>query len=74
MADDLRQSYRGRIAPSPTGHLHLGHARTFLLAQQRALDAGGTLILRMDDLDGPRCTPEFSAAAIEDLRWLGLRL
>jgi len=66
-------TYRGRIAPSPTGHLHLGHARTFLLAQQRALDAGGTLILRMDDLDGPRCTPEFSAAAIEDLRWLGLR-
>ena len=73
MAADLRQGYRGRIAPSPTGHLHLGHARTFLLAQQRALDAGGTLILRMDDLDGPRCTPEVSAAAIEDLRWLGLR-
>ena len=66
-------TYRGRIAPSPTGHLHLGHARTFLIAQQRALDADGTLILRMDDLDGPCCRPEFSAAAIEDLRWLGLR-
>ena len=66
-------AYRGRVAPSPTGHLHLGHARTFWIAQQRALDANGALILRMDDLDGPRCRPEFSAAAIEDLQWLGLR-
>ena len=72
MADDSRQGYRGRIAPSPTGHLHLGHARTFSIAQQRAESANGTVILRMDDLDGPRCRPEFSAAAIEDLRWLGL--
>jgi len=66
-------AYRGRIAPSPTGYLHLGHARTFWTAQQRAEAANGTLILRMDDLDGPRCTAEFSAAAIEDLKWLGLR-
>ena len=65
--------YRGRIAPSPTGYLHLGHARTFWTAQQRALDATGTLILRMDDLDGPRCSREFAAAALEDLQWLGLR-
>ncbi len=43
------------------------------MAQQRAEAAGGTVILRMDDLDGPRCRPEFSGAAIEDLRWLGLR-
>lgn len=65
--------YRGRIAPSPTGYLHLGHARTFWIAQQRANDAGGVLVYRDDDLDGPRCRPEFSTAAIEDLRWLGLR-
>lgn len=64
--------YRGRIAPSPTGLLHLGHARTFWTAQERARAAGGTLIYRDDDLDGPRCKPEFSAAALEDLRWFGL--
>ncbi len=66
-------TYRGRIAPSPTGHLHLGHARTFWTAQRRADAAGGTLVLRMDDLDGPRCTAEFSAAALEDLGWFGFR-
>ena len=65
--------YRGRLAPSPTGHLHLGHARTFWTAQERAESAGGTLILRNDDLDGPRCRPEFVAAMFEDLRWFGLR-
>jgi len=65
-------SYRGRIAPSPTGYLHLGHARTFWIAHQRARRAGGRVILRIDDLDGPRCRPEFTRAAMEDLRWLGL--
>jgi len=65
--------YRGRLAPSPTGYLHLGHARTFQTAQTRAEAAGGTLILRNDDLDGARCSGEFTAAALEDLRWLGLR-
>ena len=69
----ISHTYRGRIAPSPTGYLHLGHARTFWTAQQRALDANGTLILRMDDLDGPRCREEFAAAALEDLRWFGCR-
>jgi glutamyl-tRNA synthetase len=64
-------TYRGRLAPSPTGHLHLGHARTFWTAQQRALQQNGTLILRNDDLDGPRCKPEFVAAMYEDLRWFG---
>ncbi len=67
----VTHSYRGRLAPSPTGYLHLGHARTFWIAQQRA--KSGTLILRDDDLDGPRCKPEFVAAAMEDLHWLGLR-
>jgi glutamyl-tRNA synthetase len=65
-------SYRGRLAPSPTGYLHLGHARTFWIASERARAAGGTLILRNDDLDSARCRPEFTAAALEDLRWLGL--
>ncbi len=65
--------YRGRLAPSPTGFLHLGHARTFWIAQQRAAAAGGALILRNDDLDEPRCRPEFVAAMFEDLHWFGLR-
>jgi glutamyl-tRNA synthetase len=64
-------SYRGRLAPSPTGYLHLGHARTFWIAQQRA--AGGELILRNDDLDRARCRPEFVTAMFEDLRWFGFR-
>ena len=68
-----RVAYRGRIAPSPTGLLHLGHARTFWIAQQRALAAGGALVLRNEDLDPERSRPEFAAAMLEDLRWLGLR-
>jgi glutamyl/glutaminyl-tRNA synthetase len=65
--------YRGRLAPSPTGYLHLGHARTFWIAQQRALAAQGTLILRDEDLDPARSQPQFRQAMLEDLRWLGLR-
>lgn len=65
--------YRGRLAPSPTGCLHLGHARTFHIAAKRAREAGGTLIYRDDDLDGARCRAEYSAAGMEDLRWLGLQ-
>jgi glutamyl-tRNA synthetase len=64
--------YRGRLAPSPTGLLHLGHARTFWVAAQRARERGGTLILRNEDLDAARCRPEFVDAMIEDLRWLGI--
>src|SRR6188508_2242203 len=64
--------YRGRIAPSPTGFLHLGHARTFWIAQQRARQNCGTLILRNEDLDSARCKPEFVTAMFEDLRWVGL--
>jgi len=61
---------RGRIAPTPTGYLHAGHARTFAIAAERARGAG--LVLRIEDLDGLRCRPEYAAAAVEDLRWLGL--
>ena len=66
-------TYRGRLAPSPTGYLPIGHARTFWIAQQRAIAHGGALILRNDDLDAARCKPEFVAAMIEDMRWFGLR-
>jgi glutamyl/glutaminyl-tRNA synthetase len=65
-------SYIGRLAPSPTGLLHLGHARTFFIAHQRARAAHGTLYLRDEDLDPQRSRPEFSIAMREDLHWLGL--
>ncbi|MGA2445955.1 MAG: tRNA glutamyl-Q(34) synthetase GluQRS [Opitutaceae bacterium] len=65
-------SYRGRLAPSPTGYLHLGHARTFWTAQQRARSAGGALVLRDEDLDPARVRADFAAAMLEDLRWFGL--
>lgn len=65
-------AYRGRIAPSPTGYLHLGHARTFLVAAQRAARHSGTLILRNEDLDPDRCDPAFVSAMYEDLSWLGI--
>ena len=64
-------NYRGRIAPTPTGYLHLGHARTFWIAKERALKANGKLIYRCEDLDTARCKLEYSKAAIEDLRWFG---
>lgn len=66
-----RPRYRGRLAPSPTGYLHLGHARTFWAAQQRARQHGGKLILRNDDLDSTRYKMEFVEAMLEDLRWFG---
>lgn len=69
----LAKRYCGRIAPSPTGYLHLGHARTFWTAQERARAAGGKLILRVEDLDRARCRPEFVKASIEDLEWFGFR-
>ncbi len=62
---------RGRLAPTPTGVLHVGHARTFAVAAARAGRAG--LVLRIEDLDAPRCREEFVTAALDDLRWLGLR-
>jgi glutamyl-tRNA synthetase len=64
--------YRGRLAPSPTGYLHLGHARTFWVAYQRARAANGELVFRNEDLDFQRARPEFVHAMFEDLRWLGL--
>ena len=66
------KSYRGRLAPSPTGLLHVGHARTFWIAARRAAERGGQLVLRNEDLDQPRCRAEFVEAMIEDLHWLGI--
>jgi glutamyl/glutaminyl-tRNA synthetase len=68
-----RSIYCGRLAPSPTGLLHLGHARTFAVAAERARAAGGRLLLRNDDLDRARCRADFVQAMLEDLHWLGLR-
>ena len=65
--------YRGRLAPSPTGYLHAGHAITFWRAQERCRSRNGTLILRVEDLDRDRCRPEFREAIDEDLRWFGLQ-
>jgi glutamyl-tRNA synthetase len=64
--------YVGRLAPSPTGLLHLGHARTFWIAAQRARSAGGLLWLRDENLDPQRSRADFAMAMREDLRWLGI--
>ncbi len=66
-------NYRGRLAPTPSGYLHAGHAATFVCAAQRAAMHNGQLILRIDDLDRQRCHQQFIDACLEDLRWLGLR-
>ena len=67
----MKPKYRGRIAPTPTGYLHLGHARTFWIASLRARNVGGELVYRCEDLDPDRCKSEFAEAAMEDLRWFG---
>jgi glutamyl-Q tRNA(Asp) synthetase len=61
-----------RFAPSPTGHLHLGHAYSAMIAWRRARAAGGRFLLRIEDIDPTRCRPEFARAIEEDLAWLGL--
>lgn len=62
----------GRLAPSPTGRLHLGHARSFLLAWWSARSQGGKVVLRIDDLDTQRVKPGAIDLVLEDLAWLGL--
>src|SRR5258708_7484162 len=61
-----------RFAPSPNGHLHLGHALSALRNFDMARAASGRLLLRMEDIDATRCRPEFEAAIHEDLAWLGV--
>ena len=63
---------RGRFAPSPTGELHLGNARTALLSWLWARAAGGSYLLRVEDLDAPRVRPGMAEQQLEELRWLGL--
>ena len=63
-------SARGRLAPTPTGLLHVGHARTYARAAARG--AGRGLVLRIEDLDSPRCREEWVSSCVRDLRWLGL--
>lgn len=68
----MTSGYTGRLAPSPTGLLHLGHAATFWTAYQRAQEHHGTLLLRNEDLDPQRSKQEFVDALVEDLAWLGV--
>ncbi|MEX2540507.1 MAG: tRNA glutamyl-Q(34) synthetase GluQRS [Trueperaceae bacterium] len=63
---------RGRFAPSPTGSLHLGNARTALVAWLRARTAGSSFVMRVEDLDEPRTVPEAVTGNLDELRWLGL--
>jgi glutamyl/glutaminyl-tRNA synthetase len=65
--------YRGRIAPSPTGLLHVGHACTFWTAYRRAVQNNGVLIFRNEDLDPQRSQARYTSAMMEDLLWLGIR-
>jgi len=61
-----------RFAPSPNGYLHLGHAYSALLNSDMTRELGGRLLLRIEDIDGERCRPEYNAAIYDDLRWLGI--
>ncbi|MDP2847511.1 MAG: tRNA glutamyl-Q(34) synthetase GluQRS [Humidesulfovibrio sp.] len=65
-------SVRGRLAPSPTGLMHLGNAWSFLLAWLAARAAGGQVVLRLEDIDPERSRREFADDILRDLRWLGL--
>src|ERR1700690_3268401 len=73
LAPTPTSNYRGRLAPSPTGYLHVGHARTFWTAWTRGRDAGGTLVMSMEALDTEGSRPAFAGAALDDLRRLGIR-
>ncbi|MGY8993269.1 MAG: glutamate--tRNA ligase family protein, partial [Rhodospirillales bacterium] len=61
-----------RFAPSPTGHLHLGHAFAALFAEKMAREHGGRFLLRIEDIDPGRCRAEFETSLLDDLAWLGL--
>lgn len=61
-----------RFAPSPNGELHLGHAYSALLNARMAAETGGRLLLRIEDIDVARCTPQFEEGIYRDLAWLGI--
>jgi glutamyl-Q tRNA(Asp) synthetase len=69
---EMREISVFRFAPSPNGRLHLGHAFSALFTERAAASAGGTFLLRLEDIDPQRCTPQFEAGIFEDLSWLGL--
>src|SRR5438552_2432692 len=69
---DAPSTVVGRLAPSPTGAQHVGNARTYLIAWLSARSQGGRVVLRIEDIDSPRVKPGAAAAALDDLRWLGL--
>jgi glutamyl-Q tRNA(Asp) synthetase len=71
-ANNDRGSVVTRFAPSPTGYLHLGHARSAWEGWHAAREASGRFLLRLEDIDATRCRPEFAEAILEDLAWLGL--
>ena len=66
-------AFTTRFAPSPTGYLHKGHAYSALTASAAARQAGGRFILRIEDIDATRVRPEYDAAILDDLAWLGLQ-
>ena len=68
----MARQERTRFAPSPTGHLHLGHAFSAMFASQTAAQLGGKMLLRIEDIDRARCRPEFESAISDNLTWLGL--
>lgn len=72
MAAASRQTPVFRFAPSPNGRLHLGHALSALINAEMAADTGGRLLLRIEDIDLTRCTPELEQAVLDDLDWLGI--
>jgi len=73
MIEISRQKPKFRCAPSPNGPLHLGHALSAILNHEMAAKAGGDFLLRIEDIDQARCTPDFEAGIFADLAWLGLR-
>ncbi len=73
MIEIPRQKPKFRFAPSPNGPLHLGHALSAILNHDMAARAGGDFLLRIEDIDQTRCTPDFEAGIYADLSWLGLR-
>src|SRR4051812_22834111 len=72
MIPNLPSPIVGRLAPSPTGGLHIGHARTFLVAWLAPRSRGGRILLRIEDIDASRVRPGAAESAIADLKWLGL--
>ncbi|WP_323990805.1 tRNA glutamyl-Q(34) synthetase GluQRS [Nguyenibacter sp. L1] len=69
---DRKPGWVTRFAPSPTGYLHLGHVASALAGWRAARESGGRFLLRIEDIDPGRCRPEYEAAIIEDLAWLGI--